>query len=689
MAALVTLLFRRLGQPVVLGYVAAGMIVGPHIPIPLVANAQVVSVLAELGAILIMLAVGLEFRLTHLFQKGLPLAFIALFELFTMFWLGFSIGTLFGWTDRECVFAGSVIAITSTPLVIKALSDQGVRGAVPELVVGVSLFEDLIGILLIAILSATPVSEAFSAQIALPALAKLFAFLVGVLVAGFLVMPWLAKVVVAQGSPEATIITAVGFGFALAFLAREFGYSTALGAFLAGSLLAESGESPRILPSVQPVRDVFAAVFFVSVGMLIDPALLLKYWAPVAVLSLAVIAGKFLSVCLGAFLAGNPVRDSVQLGLSFGQIGEFALIIAGIGLSSGGTREFLYPITASICMVSTLTTPYLIRASPRAAAFIDRKLPRPLQTFTSLYGTWFAALKGGSKGATSPRSYLRRMAAYLLLDALALGFFVAGSALLSHRVVELTAGFGIPGEFAWIGIAAGVAAVGAPLTVGLIILTGRIATTLAHSAFPKPAEGRLDRAIAPRRALRVTLQFAILLLIFLPLLFVAQLALPPFFALPAVLVLCLASAIYFWRSAKNLEGHVRAGVLVIAEVLGSGVAATNQEGALAEAQELLAGMGSPEPVSLPPASPVLEKSLGEVNLRGLTGATVLAIFRGREGRESVQMPGAREILRAGDTLVLTGSPDAIASAKRLLLAPTVESISDEVAFTKEDLNDHR
>ncbi len=667
---LVTVVFRRFGQPVVLGYVVAGMIVGPHIPIPLVANVQTVSVLADLGAILIMLGVGLEFRLTRLFRMGYPLAFIASFEFFTMFSLGFAVGQLFGWTTMESVFTGAVIAITSTPLVIKALSDEGIRGAVPELVVGISIFEDLIGILLIALLSAASISPEFHASAALVTFVKLFAFLVAVLVVGFLLVPRMTKAVVAQHRPETIAITAVGLGFALALLAGEFGYSMALGAFLAGSLMAESGESRHILPVVGPIRDVFAAVFFVSVGMLIDPALLLEHWIPVVALSATVIVGKFLSVALSAFLAGNSVRDSVQLGLSFGQIGEFTLIIAGIGLASGATRDFLYPVAASVCVVTTFTTPYLIRVAPRVAAYIDRKLPKPLQTYVSLYGAWFSEITGNKDGRSPATSQLRQMVRYLVLDTVALSLFGTGSGLLSHRAVELAERFEIPKKLAWLGVMTAVAFFCAPLVIGMIVLTGRIAAILASKAFSQVPPGTLDRAVAPRRALRATLQFTILFFIFLPLLFLLQLLLPAAFSLPVLGVFCVTSGIYIWRTVKNLEGHVQAGVLVIAEALSSQVATADRESAMTHVRELLAGMGSPEPVRIPPSSPVAGKTLGEINLRGLTGATALAVFH---GAEAVQMPSAHEVVKAGDTLVLTGSSSAIESAKRLLIPEASES----------------
>ncbi len=386
-AAVTTVVFQRLRQPVVLGYLLAGLIVGPHVPIPLIADRAIIQTLSELGVILLMFALGLEFSLRKLVQVGPTAGLTAIIQSSIMVWLGFLVGRGFGWTPRESIFAGAIIAISSTTIIAKAFDEQGVKGKLRELVVGVLIVEDLIGILLMAVLTAVSSGQGVSAGTVARSSAQLVAFLIGLVAAGMLVVPRAIRAINRLNRPETTLVASIGICFAIALLAQAFGYSVALGAFLAGSLVAESGQAKQVEHLILPVRDLFGAIFFVSVGMLIDPAVIAEHWPAVAVFTALVIAGKFVGVSLGAFLTGNGTRTSVEAGMSLAQIGEFSFIIAALGVSLGATRDFLYPIAVAVSAITTLTTPWSIRAAGPVAAFIDRKLPHPLQTFASLYGT--------------------------------------------------------------------------------------------------------------------------------------------------------------------------------------------------------------------------------------------------------------------------------------------------------------
>jgi CPA2 family monovalent cation:H+ antiporter-2 len=346
-AAVTSLLFQRLHQPVVFGYLFAGMLIGPHIPVPLVADEGLVHTLAELGVILLMFALGLEFSLRKLFRVAPTAGIIALLQCSAMIFFGFGLGRLFGWTVLESVYTGAIIAISSTTIILKAFAEQKVSGKVTEIVFGILIIEDLIGILLIAMLMAVSSAGNLSPWELTRTSMRLAAFLVGLIAIGLLTVPRLIRATVRLGSPETTLVTAIGISFATARLALSFGYSVALGAFIGGSLVAESGLGERIEHLVAPVRDMFAAVFFVAVGMLIDPALIAEHWLPVLVLTLVVIAGKVISVSVGSFLVGYGTRTSVQTGMSLAQIGEFSFIIAGIGLAAGATRSFLFPVAVA------------------------------------------------------------------------------------------------------------------------------------------------------------------------------------------------------------------------------------------------------------------------------------------------------------------------------------------------------
>src|SRR2546426_8367349 len=289
-----------------------------------------------------------------------------------------------------------------------------------------------------AVLAAIASGSGLAAGPLVATIARLAAFLVGLVGIGLLLVPRAMRAIVRLKRRETTLVASIGICFTIALLAQVFGYSVALGAFLAGSLVAESGEEKQIERLVEPVRDVFGAVFFVSVGMLIDPALVAQHWGAVVALTAAVIIGKVLGVSLGAFLTGSGMRTSVQAGLSLAQIGEFSFIIAALGLSLHATGEFLYPVAVAVSALTTLFTPWMIRGSGPIAAWVDRKLPRPLQTFAALYGSWLEELRARRPAATAMTG-LRR-----LLRLLVAPFHLAGVLLVGTPLLALTQPF-LPG----------------------------------------------------------------------------------------------------------------------------------------------------------------------------------------------------------------------------------------------------
>ena len=668
-AAITTVLFHLLRQPVVLGYLLAGVIVGPHVPVPLVADPEIVQTLSELGVILLMFSVGLEFRLGRLAEVGSSAGLTAVIECSFMTWVGFVAGRAFGWTVPESLFTGAIVAIASTTIVVKAFAERGIAGRQRDLVIGILVAEDLIAILLMAGLTAVATGRGLSPMDLATTVGRLAAFLAGMVAVGMLVVPRGVRAILRLKRPETTVVAAVGFCFAIALLAQALGYSVALGAFLAGSLVAESGEGKEIEHRIEPVRDVFAAIFFVSVGMLIDPALIAQHWVPVAVLATVVILGKITAVSAGAFLTGSTPRVAVQSGMSLAQIGEFSFIIAGLGVTLGATRNFLYPIAVAVSAITALTTPYLIRASGPVADRLDRHLPHRLQTFAALYGTWVMRIR--TAPPDSAANTMRRVGRLLVFDAFLLGAIVIGASIARPRLVALLdERAGVRGPLAIVLIVVGVVLLSAPFGYGVVRLSRRLGALLADSALPRSAEGRVDLADAPRRALLVTLQLLILLLVGTPLVAITQPFLP---GVPgaAILLLFLAIlAIPFWRRAANLEGHVRAGAQVIVAALAQharGGTHATEAPTLVPVQQLLPGLGEPVPFRLEAAHAAVGKTLAELGLRGRTGATVLALLRDGDG---IVVPTAEERLRAGDVLALAGTVEAVDAARTLLSSGT-------------------
>jgi CPA2 family monovalent cation:H+ antiporter-2 len=589
-----------------------------------------------------------------------------------MAWLGFLTGRLLGWTVLESVFTGAIVAISSTTIIAKAFDEQGIRGRLRELVVGILLIEDLIAIIFMAVLTAVATGAGLSAGGLAGTVGRLAMFLVGLLVVGILVVPRFIRYVTNIGRAETTLVASVGICFATAYIAQWFGYSVALGAFIAGSLVAESGKGDEIERLVRPVRDVFAAIFFVSVGMLIDPALVAEHWGAVVVLTAVVIIGKVTGVSVGAFLAGSGTRTAVQAGMSLAQIGEFSFIIAGLGLSLGATRDFLYPVAIAVSALTTLSTPWLIRASGPSAGFIDRRLPRPLQTFAALYGTWLERLRAAStswrgEGAGGGRA-VRRLVGLLILDAAVLSALIVAMSLQFAGVQNLVAEFlHVAPSVAGVIVVAATAAAALPLVVGIGRLSRGLGATLSETALPK-ATGKADLDAAPRRSLAITLQLGVALITGMVVLAVTQIFLPSYSG-PLVLFLILAGfGVAIWRSVRDLEGHVRAGAQAVVAALGryarAGSPAPDDQ-SLADVDRLLPGLGAPVALRITEDSAGVGRSLAELNLRGRSGATVLAISR---SGESIVVPAAGERLRAGDVLALAVTHEAIAAAKELLSA---------------------
>ncbi len=667
-AAVTTVVFQRLRQPVILGYILAGLIVGPHLPFPLVADSDIVHTLSEIGVILVMFSLGLEFSFRKLGEVGPTAALTALVETSLMMWLGYNVAQLFGWTTLESLFTGAILAISSTTIVAKAFQEQKVTGKLRERVVGILIVEDLIAILLLATLTAVATGSGLAAGPLTITVGKLGVFLVALISVGLLLVPRTMRLIIRLNRPETIVISSVGLCFALALLAHAFGYSVALGAFIAGSLIAESGEEKKVEKLVEPVRDIFAAVFFVSVGMLIDPSLVVRYWPAILVLTIVVVSGKVLGVSVGSFLTGSRLRTSIQSGMSLAQIGEFSFIIAGLGLTLGATGSFLYPVAIVVSALTTLSTPWLIRASDPVASWVDRILPRPLQTFSVLYGSWIEGLRNAPRSQGTVAK-IRRLLIMLLLDAAIFAAIVAGAFSFSDRLIVLAQEHaGLPSQLAWPLLIVLAITLAAPFFLGVVRLGRRLGVTLAELVLPASGGNRLDLADAPRRLLVVTFEIAIVVIIGAPLVVLTRPFLPAGQGIALLLVMIAVLGVAFWRSATNLQGHVRAGSEVIVAALAKqsrtrGGATTQKE--LSQVEQLLPGLGALTAVRLTSSSPAVGLTLAELNLRALTGASVLAITRA-DG--PVIAPTAKETLQAGDVLALTGTQDAIEAARNELQA---------------------
>lgn len=377
-AGVTTILFQKLNQPLVLGYIIAGFITGPNfIFFPTVSDEANIQTWAEIGVIFLLFALGLEFSFYKLKSVGMTAFIGTTVEILGMLCMGYACGRLLGWSDMDSLFLGGMLSMSSTTIIIKAFDDLNLRGErFTENVFGMLIVEDIAGIVMMVLLSTLAVAAAdVSATKLLLSVMRLIFFLVLWFVAGMYLVPTFFKRAQRFMNNETLLVTSLGLCLGMVVLATRLGFSSALGAFIMGSLIAEAPNAEKIEHLVAPVKDLFGAVFFVSVGMLVEPSLLVKYALPIVCVIIVTIVGKLLFSTGGVLAAGQNLRTSLHCGFSLAQIGEFSFIIASLGMSLGVTSEYLYPIVVAVSVTTTFTTPFFIKAAEPAHSFLLRVLP--------------------------------------------------------------------------------------------------------------------------------------------------------------------------------------------------------------------------------------------------------------------------------------------------------------------------
>jgi CPA2 family monovalent cation:H+ antiporter-2 len=399
-AGLIALLFQKIKQPIVLGYLIAGLIIGPYTPpFKLVSDVPNIQILSELGVIFLMFSLGLEFSFHKLKRVGLSATVTGFVEVVFMVLIGFIVGELMSWSFHDSLFLGAAISISSTTIIIKTLEELKLkRKRFSEIIFGVLVVEDLLAILLLVGLSTVvATNNIFSAEMGWAAL-RLILVVGSWFIFGYFLIPSLFQRIRYYASEETLIIVSIALCLILVCVAAHFHYSPALGAFIMGSIIAETPLVHRIEHLVQPVRNIFAAVFFVSVGMLIDPLIIINHFSIIMIVCFVTIFGKLIVTGFGALLTGQNVSNSTRIGFSMAQIGEFSFIIAGLGLSLKATSHMLYPIIVAVSTITTFTTPYLIRLSGYLGPKLEKSLPTPIHYMLSSYTGWLYQISANRKG---------------------------------------------------------------------------------------------------------------------------------------------------------------------------------------------------------------------------------------------------------------------------------------------------
>lgn len=379
-AGAVTIIFKKLRQPLVLGYIVAGFLAGPHMPYtPSVMDSTSISEWSQIGVIFLMFTLGLEFSFKRIIKMGLQPIIAALLVMTCMISVGSEVGWLFGWSDMDRLFLGGMLAMSSTTIIYKAFDDSGLRlQPFASKVLSVLILEDILGILLMVILSALAVSRKFEGVELLNSLLQLGFFLLLWFLVGVFLIPIILRRYKQYINMETLLIVSVGLCFLMVVIASDVGYSPAFGAFMMGSILAETTESERISKSISSLKDFFGAIFFVSVGMLVDPSIIMEYWLPIVAITFAVILGQMTLGSLSFLISGTALRDSIRCGFSLVQIGEFAFIIASLGESLGVTSKFIYPVVVAVSIITTFCTPYIIKFADPFYKSIEKFIPKAI-----------------------------------------------------------------------------------------------------------------------------------------------------------------------------------------------------------------------------------------------------------------------------------------------------------------------
>jgi len=388
-AAFVTLLFKKIKQPLVLGYIIAGFLVGPYFKwFPTVQETENIEIWAEIGVIFLLFGLGLEFSFKKLMRVGGAASITAFVEIIFITCTGYLAGKWMGWSTMDSLFLGGMLASSSTTIIIRAFEELGVKTKqYARIVFGVLVVEDIVVILLMVLLSTMAVSRSFEGTELLMTVLKLLFFLALWFIAGIFLIPTFLKRAKKLMDEEALLILSIGLCLGMVVIATQVGFSAELGAFIMGSILAETTSAEKVEHIIKPVKDLFGAVFFVSVGMLIDPVTIMQYKWPVIIVTLLTLFGKLFSTTLGALLSGQPLKQSVQVGMSMAQIGEFAFIVATLGLSLGVISNFLFPVAVGASAITTFTTPYMIKSSGSLYNFLAKippaKWTRSLNNYSS------------------------------------------------------------------------------------------------------------------------------------------------------------------------------------------------------------------------------------------------------------------------------------------------------------------
>ena len=418
-AGIVTIIFKKLKQPLVLGYIVAGFLVSPHMPYTMsVIDESDIKTWADIGVIFTLFSLGLDFSFKKIVKMGASPIIATVVIVFSMMMLGISVGHGFGWSKMDCIFLGGMLAMSSTTIIYKAFDDMGLRQQkFAGMVMSVLILEDILAIVMMVMLSAIAGGSNPDGEQMLGSIVKIGFFLVLWFIVGIFAIPWFLRSVRKLVNNETLLIVALGLCCGMAVLSTKVGFSSAFGAFVMGSILAETVEAEKIIKLVEPVKNLFGAIFFVSVGMLVDPKILVEYALPILALVCTILVGQAILGTLGFMLGGESLKSAMRCGFSMSQIGEFSFIIASLGLSLGVISNFLYPVVVAVSVITTFLTPYMIRLATPTYLVMEKHLPDKLINVLNHFAMSHPSTTQQSKWKSLLKQMTINTVAYSILSA--------------------------------------------------------------------------------------------------------------------------------------------------------------------------------------------------------------------------------------------------------------------------------
>ncbi len=665
-AGVFAIISKALKQPLILGYIIAGFLVGPNIDFfPGISSQEAVHQWSEIGVIFLMFALGLEFSFKKLLKVGSSALVTAGTKFLGVFILGFIVGQALSWSTMESVFLAGLLSMSSTTVVLKSFDEMGLKNKpYAGMVFGTLVVEDLIAILLMVLLSTMAVSNKFAGGEMLFNLGKLAFFLILWFLVGIYVIPTLLQKAKRWINDEILLVVCIGLCFGMVTLASAVGFSSALGAFVMGSILAETIESEHIMKIVSPIKDLFGAIFFVSVGMMISPAVIGKYWYIILILVLVVYLTHIAFSAAGIILTGKGLENGVHTGFSLAQLGEFGFIIASVGVSLGVMRDFIYPIIIAVSVITTFTTPYMIRLAGPAHQLLLRKLP----------ARWLKAMDSiETKTTVAEQSEWKKLIKAYVLRIVLYGVILFAIAILSHRVLEpaLYKYFTLWTDFTHNLVTVGITlALMAPFIYGLGVTSGSI----SQSA------GKLLRE---KDSNKWPLLGLILLRAFLAVGVIAAVISSHFSLAGWSIVLILVAGVlffilarYFVRHNSSLESRFLANLNEKEE------AEARKKPVSSSVQKKMGAYNVKiESLVVSQDCSYAGQKLGDIHFGLNTGANIIKIVR---GSRSITIPGSNVMIFPGDELITVGTQEQLDAMRRMLSdaeLPAPAGASSDADFT--------